>query len=115
MQEREWERKKEREHEGRGGKVQRERESQADSILSAEPDAGLNLMTLRSWPEPKPRVGRLTDCVTQVPPVSYLLDAYNVSGTVFSLCFISFNVQQPDEVGILMTVIWYMRNLRTLK
>ena len=35
--------------------------------LSAEPDVELNLSTLRSWPEPKPRVGGLTDWATQVP------------------------------------------------
>ena len=40
---------------------QRERESQADSMLSVKPSAGLNLMTLRSQPELKPRLGRLTD------------------------------------------------------
>ena len=32
-----------------------------------EPEAGLDLMTLRSQPEPKPRVGCLMDCTTQVP------------------------------------------------
>uniref|UniRef100_A0A452TIU4 Uncharacterized protein n=1 Tax=Ursus maritimus TaxID=29073 RepID=A0A452TIU4_URSMA len=30
-------------------------ESQADSLLSVEPDVGLDLTTLRSQPEPKPR------------------------------------------------------------
>lgn len=38
--------------------------SQADSKLSIEPDVGpgtgLNLITLRSWPELQPRVGRST-------------------------------------------------------
>ena len=32
-----------------------------------EPDTGLNLMTLRSQPELKPRVGHSTECTTQVP------------------------------------------------
>ena len=36
----------------RGG----ERESQVDSALSPEPNMGLDLMTLRSWPELKPRL-----------------------------------------------------------
>ena len=36
-------------------------------MLSTEPQAGLHLTTLRSQPEPKPRAGRLTDCVTQAP------------------------------------------------
>ena len=39
---------REREH-GWEGQRERERESQADSILSGEPDMGLDLMTLRSW------------------------------------------------------------------
>ena len=38
-----------------------ERESEGDSMLSSEPDVGLNLMTLRSQPESKPRVGLLTE------------------------------------------------------
>ena len=33
-----------------------ERESQADFPLSMEPDMGLDLMTLRSQPELKPRI-----------------------------------------------------------
>ena len=35
---------------------EREKESQADSPLSMEPHAGLDLTTLRSHPEWKPRV-----------------------------------------------------------
>ena len=52
-----------------GGEAEEEggRETQADSALSTEPDVGLDLMTPRSLPEPKPRVGRLTNCATQVP------------------------------------------------
>ena len=42
------------------------RQSQADSALSTELYAGLNLTTPRSGPEPKPRVGLSTDCGTQV-------------------------------------------------
>ena len=48
---------------GRG----RRRESQADTPLSAEPDWGLDPMTLRSRPEPKSGVRRLTDWATQAP------------------------------------------------
>ena len=44
-------------------KGERERASQANSSLSIEPDMGLHLMTW-SWPEPKSRVGCLTDRVT---------------------------------------------------
>lgn len=43
---------------GAGGKG--EKESQSASTLSAEPDVGLDLTTLRSWPKPKPRIGHLT-------------------------------------------------------
>ena len=43
------EREREREREGAtGGGAEGERESQADSLLSAEPDAGLDPTTLRS-------------------------------------------------------------------
>ena len=49
--------------EGRGAKVEGERESQANSTLSME----LDLMTLRSHPEMKPRVRGLTTCTIQVP------------------------------------------------
>jgi len=48
---------------GRG----REGESQADSLLSA----GFHLTPLRSWPEPKSRVGCLIDWTTQVPLFVY--------------------------------------------
>lgn len=43
------------------------KKSQADSVLSVEPDGGLDLTVLGSGPEAKPRVGGLTDCVTQAP------------------------------------------------
>ena len=41
-----------------------EGERQADSALSQEPDVGLDLRTLRSPPEPKPRAR----CLTKEPP-----------------------------------------------
>ena len=54
---------------GRGGggggggerERERERESYAGSTLSMEPDAGLDPMTLGSWPELKSRVGHSND------------------------------------------------------
>lgn len=51
------------------GKEQREREraSEADSPLSAEPNMGLSRMILRSRLEPKPRVRCSTNLATQVP------------------------------------------------
>ena len=45
---------------GRGG-AEGERESPADSPLSMELNMGSDLMTLRSRPELKPRVRRLTE------------------------------------------------------
>jgi len=51
--------------EGEGERIQ------ADSALSTEPHAGLDLMTLRSRPQPKPRVGHSTDCTTQAPQGSH--------------------------------------------
>ena len=45
----------------------RERDSQADFLLSAKPDVELDLTALRSWPEPKPRAGHSTDWATQGP------------------------------------------------
>ena len=35
--------------------------------MSAEPSVGLDLMTLKLWPELKSRAGRLTDWATQEP------------------------------------------------
>lgn len=42
-------------------------ESQADSMLIAEPDTGLSLETLRTRPEPESKVGHLTDGASQEP------------------------------------------------
>ena len=46
---------------GIGGGAEGEGECEAGSLWSTEPDAGLDLTTLRSQPEWKPRVGHLTD------------------------------------------------------
>ena len=40
---------------------ERERESEADSVLSSEPNAGLDPTTMRPLPELKPRVRCLAD------------------------------------------------------
>ena len=60
-------REKERESAHRGGRRDRGREgeSQAHSMLIAEPDMWLDPRTLRSEPELKSRVGRLTNWVPQ--------------------------------------------------
>ena len=47
------------------GQRKRERAPQADSALSTEPHVGFHLKILRSWSQPKPRVGCLTDYATQ--------------------------------------------------
>ena len=57
-----WKREKEKTQGGAG-------EEQADSMLSTEPNMGFNIMTLRSWPEPKSRVGHLARWGTHAPPV----------------------------------------------
>ena len=51
---------------------QRERESQADSMLRVDPDVRLYLMTPRSGTEQKPRLGHLTDCTTQAPQACFV-------------------------------------------
>lgn len=45
----------------------RERESEADSALIAEPNEGFNPTTMRSCPEPKPRVNHSINWGTQAP------------------------------------------------
>ena len=70
-----WERERDREREeesseekGRGRERERDRESQAVSMLSAQSLMwGLIPRTMRSWPDLKARVGRLTDWATQTP------------------------------------------------
>ena len=47
--------------------AQRERETQADSMLSTEPDVGLLFTTLTSQPKPKTRLGLSTDRAPQAP------------------------------------------------
>lgn len=48
-----FEREREKDNVG-GGQRKRERETREDSTLSTEPSTGLDLMTLRSGPEPNP-------------------------------------------------------------
>lgn len=45
------------------------RGSQVDSAPSTEPDVGLDHTALRSWPDPKLRVGHSTDGAAQAPPI----------------------------------------------
>lgn len=59
------------------GEGQRARDSQADSPLSEEPDAGLDLMTPRSRAELKPRVGHLIDFASQEPLLYFMCLLYS--------------------------------------
>ena len=47
---------------------ERGRENSRQTLLSAEPGAGLDPMAMRSQRELKPRVRSLTNCATQGPP-----------------------------------------------
>ena len=75
LRERDRDRERERERKkvlGRGRKKERERrrerEFQAGYMLSVQsPTRSSISQTVRSWPEPKPKVGCLMDWVTQVP------------------------------------------------
>ena len=61
-------RKKETERVGQVGiEGEGERQSKAGSKLSVEPNIELDLMTLRSWPELKSRVGCLTNWAIHAP------------------------------------------------
>ena len=55
-----------------------ERDSQAGSAWSTQSlTQDSNSQTVRSWPEPKWRVRRLTDCTTQAPPIVFKwIDTY---------------------------------------
>lgn len=56
-------------------------------MLSAEPNTGLDLMTLRSCLEPKPRaVTRSTDCSTQAPLFSGFLYGFHLVSWNLPIC-----------------------------
>ena len=64
------------------GQKETERESQANSTLSTEPNVGLDPTTLRSWYEPKIKSGPSTNCATQEPHNRTIL---NLSPASFAL------------------------------
>ena len=69
---------------GRSRERGRERESQTGSSLSVQgPTRGSNPQTVRSWPEPKPRVGCWTDWATQAPQTFFFK---NIRKREFSSC-----------------------------
>ena len=61
-----------------GGGAEGEGEKPKQSALSTEPEVGLDLMTLRSWPELKSRVGHSTSWATQTTPRISILFHWSV-------------------------------------
>lgn len=58
---------------GRGKKQRDSENPETHSLLSMGPNVGLDLMTLGVGPEPKSRVGHLSECGTQVPSLAILI------------------------------------------
>ena len=56
-----------------GGGAERERIPRGPALSAWSPMQGMNSPTVKSWPELKPRAGRLTNWATQVPLNSLLL------------------------------------------
>ena len=56
------------------------RERMGGGRAEGEADAGLNPRTLESWPEPKSRVGHLTNQATQGPKILFLSNLYTQHG-----------------------------------
>lgn len=88
----------------RGGK---EKQSQVASKLSTEPNAGLSPITLRSWPELKPRVRHLSlYWATWVPlPCDFLITFF------FSLSYFTIGVQYIMHTIYKMCVNWFIRRV----
>ena len=55
-----------------------ERDTQVDSVLSAEPNTGLNLTTLRLWPELKSRVIHLINLPPSCPSFFKVISTLNM-------------------------------------
>ena len=89
----------EREYRGKWAGEDKGKESPADSLLIAESGSGLDPVTLRSWPEPKPRGRHLADWATWAP-----LDIFKVKilGNVLGNCYWANNIHsclQRFKVG----------------
>ena len=91
-----------------GWGVERERERDSSSTVPAEhgADAGLHLMTLRSWLEQKPRVGCLTDWATHCPPD--FLVSMSINFNFWNLHLFGY-LQRPDEEW--KRLWWYTHGL----
>lgn len=70
------------------GKRERERKSQADSAPSAKADVGLDLVTLRSRPKQKPRVGHL-----------YLTELSGAPKILLYLLLANFKLLKPNFIN----------------
>ena len=109
-----------------GGRA--ERDSQANSTLSTEPDVGLSLTTLRSWPESQSEVRCSTDSTTQVPLFACILHAclvtcYLFIGWIFQqdihqyLCSFAFQkstecrtfcfIQVSQDCEFVLRMLWF--------
>ena len=76
------------------------KESQADSLLITEPNMGLDLTTLRSWPEPESRV-----CHNQLSyPGALKIIIFKKSSKIVQLDFVISFILRPR---LLFIRIWY--------
>ena len=87
-----FERKKERES-SRQKQREGKKESQADSLLSMEPDTGLDPRTLRLGPKPKLRIRRLTVLALQASLKYHSGSIMDLSGT--KCCFRNYHKYTP--------------------
>ena len=83
----------EREH--AGAEAEAEGEGEADSPLSREPNAGLDPRTLRSWPEPKSRVGQLQETTIVGEDVEKGDPSYIVGGMQVGTATLENSVELP--------------------
>ena len=81
---------------------------------STEPDRGLDLPTVRSWPELKSRVGHSTDWATQAPLYWYFPLQFRTTGSLFNpnyLLFVIFLYPVPqiliaDDINIIIHLFY---------
>ena len=81
-----------------------DRESQASSASSVEPNKGLNPTTLRSWPESKPTVRRTTNWANQAPI------SQQIHSPKMNLLIKNTSVQSVHEFRGKESLWWYFWN-----
>ena len=97
----------------RGGtEGEEKRESPAGSTLNAEPPLGLNPTTLRTWPEPKPRVGHSTDWATQAPLPGSLFKPSLLFYYCMLLYFLEFYWKHKKLIVNLFFFLWKIISFR---